>query len=203
MTAFGIKKIPTHLNPVKKGVEAKNFGLTEEAFNALKAALKDGDQRLYETIFLKHFQDCQLYLCHKDGATEQEAYDAVIETLLKFRMLLLTDKVRFGNLRYLFTLMARQQYRRTCKRQEIFTALPASASDIPEEDVQFSKEEFKLLSRAFDSLGKNCRDLLKAFYFSGTSLKNIAEESGRSPAAVRKQKSRCLSTLKKYFYHIS
>lgn len=182
---------------------AKNFGLSEEEFGRLRISLKEGNQQLYERIFLAHFEACLTYLKKKDGATHEEAYDATMETLIRFRGLLVTDKITYGNLRYLFTRMARQGLHRTRRRQGFFSELPASVAELPVEAEVFTKEEFDLLSRALNSLGRDCRELLRAFYHQRQTLKDLAAEENLSAPALRKRKSRCVATLKQYFHHIS
>lgn len=197
------KSVARHLQPVGKSQRDKNFGLSLQEFVDLQRSLREGDHRLYEQIFLLHFEDCRYYLCIYDGATPEIAYDVVMETMLRFHDLLIAGKVKYGNLRYLFTLMAHQKYVRTIKSTHRFTELLPEFHELPEETVEFSPEEYDLLSRAFRSLGKNCRDILESFYFSRCSLKEIAEQEGREAAAVRKQKSRCVARLRKYFHHLT
>jgi RNA polymerase sigma factor (sigma-70 family) len=139
----------------------------------------------------------------KDGVPYEEAYDLTMDTLLLFRELIIAGKLRYGNLRYLFTRMARQAYLRGQKKTERTTGITESCLEFAEEEPELSREEFELLGRAFKSLGKDCRELLRAFYYRRRSLKEIASEEDRAPAAVRKQKSRCVTALRRYFYHIS
>lgn len=182
----------------------KNFGLTEKEFSEMLDLLVDGDNRLFERIFLEHFNESVDYLRRRDGARQEDAYDAVMSTLLQFRDLLLRRKIQYGNLRYLFTRMARQVYQKSLHRQAKFTHSENGPPDlIDETDQPFDEETHELLSRAFSSLGKDCRELLRAFYHRHQSLKELAKEAERSAPAVRKQKSRCIATLRDYFYRIS
>lgn len=202
MSAISIKKASL-LSLSSTTAQEKNFGLTEAEFNNLLAKLKEGDQRLFEKVFLVHFEDCMSYLRRKDRATQEAAYDATMDAYLHFRTLLIAKKISYGNLRYLLTRMARQHYQRRQKRGQIFTELPDFVGELAEEEADISPEEYELLSRAFKSLGSNCRDLLRAFYYARRSLKDIAKEEGRSAPAVRKQKSRCVETLKRHFNQFS
>jgi len=181
----------------------KNFGLSRAAFEELQQSLRDGDQRLYEKIFLAHFAGCVNFLEIRDKVSKREAYDATMTTMARFCELLAAGKIRYGNMRYLFTRMARQAHQRTVKRQSIFTEMPEQAYLIPEEGPEFPDEEFAVMERAFRFLGRNCQELLKNFYFRNRTLKEIAETENRSAVAVRKQKSRCVATLKRYFYFAS
>lgn len=195
--------LPRYLSTGTKSEQEKNFGLTKTEFETLRADLQNGDQRLYERIFLQHFDDARKYLCRNDGATASAAYDAVMETMLGFRDLLAANKINYGNLRYLFTRMARQEFARTGKRGARYSDLPPEFTEIPEEDIVFLPEDYELLKRAFKMLGPACRELLRSFYFDRQTLKDIAQDQERGAPAVRKQKSRCVATLRHYFYRIS
>lgn len=195
--------VARHLHAEKKGVREKNFGLSEQEFNDLLQSLRGGDSRLYERIFLRHFEECRYYLCLYDGASPEVAYDIVMEVLLRFHDLLVAGKVKYGNLRYLFTLMAHQDYARTQKRGHRVRELRPELYELPDEKIGFSQEEYDILYRAFRSLGLNCRELLEAFYFSRQTLKEVAEQQNREAGTVRKQKSRCVAKLRKYFHHLT
>lgn len=195
--------VARHLHAEKKGAREKNFGLSAEEFAELLDSLREGDNRLYEQIFLRHFEECRYYLCQYDGATPEEAYDIVMEVMLRFHDMLLTGKAKYGNLRYLFTLMAHQDYARSKKGGNRLRELQPEQKELPDEVVGFSQEEYNILYRAFRSLGRNCRSLLEAFYFTRRNLKEVAEDQGRSATAVRKQKSRCMAKLRQNFHHLT
>lgn len=178
----------------------KNYGLSREAFEELRDALADGNRQLLERVFLAHFKNCMDYLMTHDQVTKLEAYDATMAAMLRFSELLIAGKIEYGNLRYLFTLMARQSYQATVRRQRIFTELPASAVCLADELPEFPDEEFSIMARSFKLLGADCQELLKKFYYGNLTLKEIAEQQSRPATAVRKQKSRCVERLKKYFY---
>jgi len=202
MSAVSIKKI-RQLSLSDTPVQDKNFGLSEPEFKKLLGSLGEGDHRLFEKVFLVHFEDCMNYLKRKDRAGHEDAYDATMDAYLHFRTLLLAGKVNYGNLRYLLTKMARQHFQRRQKRGQLFTEMPDFAHELKEEEVNISTEDYDLLSRAFKSLGSECRELLKAFYYARRSLKEIALDADRGAPAVRKQKSRCIATLKRYFNQLS
>ena len=198
MSAFPLRKVPP-VSLLQNSLSEKNFGLTEAEFEQLADSLAQGDQRLFERVFLTHYKDCLNYLVRKDGLPYAEAYDLTMDTLLLFRDLIIAGKIRYGNLRYLFTRMARQAHLRGKKKNDHLTGMTNSCLEFPE----LTQEEFDLLGRAFKSLGKECQRLLRAHYYFRRSLKDIAIEEDRAPATVRKQKSRCVATLRRYFHHIS
>ena len=192
-----------HLHAETKDARGKNFGLSAEEFAELLEELQQGNNRLYEQIFLLHFEECRYYLCFYKDATPEEAYDIVMEVMLRFNYLLVAGKVKYGNLRYLFTLMAHQDFARSRKGTNRYKELKPELLELPDEKIGFSQQEYDILYRAFRSLGRNCRDLLEAFYFTRRNLKQIAEDEGRTATAVRKQKSRCVAKLRKQFDHLT
>lgn len=177
----------------------KNFGLSLEEFNTLHSALINGDQRIFEKVFLAQCAECIAYLEVNDNATHADAYDATMSTLLKFRELLVHSKINYGNLRFLFTKMARQFYWRAARKNEHNTPLSQKEEDISFEENPFPDEERQLLRRAMNTLAPSCRELLKSFYFDNKNLKEIAKDLGRPHGAVRQQKSRCIKTLRSIF----
>ena len=99
--------------------------------------------------------------------------------------------------------MARQSYRQTTRRQALFTELPQEILLLTEPKPSIAEDHFTTLARAFRSLGSDCRRLLIDYYYRKRSLKDIAQTAGREAAAVRKQKSRCVVTLKRLFHSVS
>ena len=49
---------------------------------------------------------------------------------------------------------------------------------------------------AFKKLGSSCQEILKEFYFSKTSLREIAEKLNIGEASAKNKKYRCLQKLK-------
>ena len=173
----------------------KNFGLEESEFLALADALKRCDESLLEKVFLGHFGRCIKFLQKKYGAAYDDAYDATMETTLEFRLRILDNKVRYGNLNFLFTKMASQIYLRNTKKTSI--------RDITESDFEIDNkiddEDLLVLKKSWNKLGEECKALLSLNFFSGMKLNAIALQKGKSAAAIRKQKERCLSKLEKIF----
>ena len=177
---------------LKRNME-NNFGLTEKAFIDLCAQLREGDETLFELIFLKHFNDCVQFLKHKYKIDHTTAYDVSMDTILEFRQKLIQQKINYGNLRFLFTSMAGQIYLKTLrakKKTENLTSLFESEN---------MEDDFRILEKALKELGDGCRQLLKQNIYDGLELKEIAVIYGKSAAAIRKQKERCVNRLKLLF----
>jgi len=182
-------------------MEEKNFGLSANAFQALVIALKAEDETLYEKIFLAHFQDCMKYLQRKFQASQEDAYDATMDAMVVFCNRLKADKIQYGNLRFLFTQIAGQIYIRWIKKEQLNTNI--EKVDLPAPAATIDKEALLLLNKAWAMLGEKCANLLKDFYYGGITLNEIALQSEKSPATIRKQKQRCVDQLRNLFLKIS
>ena len=170
-----------------------NFGLTEKAFIELCVQLREGDESIFELIFLKHFKDCVQFLRRKYNIDHTTAYDISMDTMLEFRKKLIQEKINYGNLRFLFTSMAGQIYLkslRSKKKNENLTSLF---------DFENKEEDYKILENAMQELGDGCQKLLKQNIYDNLELKEIAMMDGKSAVAIRKQKERCINRLKLLF----
>lgn len=174
---------------------AKNFQLTETQFNEMVALLQKGDNALFKQVFIAHSGDCINYLQVTYKAEYDEAYDAMLDTMINYRQRLVDGKVSYGNLRFLFLQMASQHYVRqqTAKAKVVAT----DQFDEPEEEeLTISEDQLTMLGQAWKELGETCRDLLKMNFYDGLKLNEIAKKMDKTDAAVRKQKERCLEQLK-------
>ena len=175
----------------------KNFGLSEETFQQLIRKMKKGDDGLFETIFLSHFDICLSYVQTKYNATYPNAYDASMDALLSFCKGLMDGSIGYGNLRFLFTQMAGQYYLKWLRKESPKESI--EGIDLPDEEDSFDEKSLFRLGKAWDLLGRECRVLLKAFYYKNDQLKDIAEKHQKNPSAIRKQKQRCIEKLRGYF----
>jgi RNA polymerase sigma factor (sigma-70 family) len=181
---------------VNKNTEENNFGLTEHQFADLAAKLAQGDQRLFELAFLRHFTDCYNFLLQEDGAPADLAYDATMEALYNFRCKVEKGKIKYGNLRFLFTRMARQYYYKRLRKENHTSIEEIRVLIDEEEDVSFEEDAFILLRTAWLSLNDECKKLLHAFYYQESTLLEIASATAQGYAVVRKRKQRCVEKLR-------
>ena len=182
-------------------MEEKNFGLTELEFNTLVANLKNGDELLFERVFLMQFKQAMNYVIFKHKARKEEAYDATMDALIKFRVLLIEEKVNYGNLTFLFSKMASQNFLKGIRRAskiELRETLPEITSNTD----SYSEEEKLVLNKAWSQLGKECQVILKSFFYKNMKSQEIGELLNKSAVAVRKQKERCIHTLRVNFQKI-
>ncbi len=179
-----------------------NFNLSQEEFQQMLKALQNGDETLFEKVFLSHFKACSRFLEDRFSASPTDAYDASMEALLKFHQRLKAGKISYGNLRYLFTQMAGQIYLKS-KRLPQPQTLPDNFDIIDEPTANFSKETLAIFAQAGQNLCGDCRGLLQAFYYEKTPLIEIARKVDKTDVALRKQKQRCLEKLRKVFQKLA
>ena len=181
---------------------AKNFGLSPKDYIELCNKLKAGDESLFQTIFLAHFEDCMKYLQRKYNLQHEQAYDTTMDTLLLFRRRILDGKISYGNIRFLFTQMASQLYLKATNKTPQLVEESALSGMLDEVEESIDGEVLSALNKAWEQLCDNCMQLLKRFYYEKASLKEIAEDQQKNAAALRKQKQRCVEKLRVHFKQV-
>ncbi len=174
----------------------KNFGLTKEKFAVLLQELKEGNETLFEEIFLSNFQKTCFFIKKKCKISYDEAYDITMNTLLDYRLRLLDGKIVYGNLKSLFRQMAYHNFVKTVreseKKEKVLKLNYREAPVLENEE----RDLFNMLENAFKKLELKCKNLLDKFYYLGISYEDLAREEKISYQAIRKRKERCISKLK-------
>ena len=176
--------------------------MTETAFHNMHQKLMKGDESLFLKIFSTHFQDCRNYLMDKHGVSHEKAYDICMETLLDFREKLMDQKIKFGNLRFLFTRMAVNKFideSKKSKKTVEAVHFMFNQNKIKEIDKELY---YELLQKAMCSLKESHRQLIEDIFFAQKDMKHIAEEYNTSYVNIRKKKERLLSKLKTTFFDL-
>lgn len=180
----------------------RNFGLTEKDFNEMVVNMRQGDEKLFEQIFLSHFSSCMQFLKTNYKVDHSVAYDISMDTLMDFREGLTQNKYSYGNLRFLFTRMATQRLIKE-KRKSSKLQLVDEFSDVEDENPVDFQEELNFVRQALAKLDPKKQHLLKQFYFNKLKLKEIASTENKSHCAIRKQKERSIIALKNNYLSIS
>ena len=178
----------------------KNLDLTEIDFIELTHKLRQGDEQLFEKIFIGFFEKNLNLLKVKYQASHENAYDCVMWAMLRMRQMLLEDKISYGNLDNYFSRMAVTRYIKQQSRKREFPT-----EELPEleigEDPFIDDETLIRLNKAWSRLCKSCQQLLKGYYYDKIDLKELTvllEDT--SPANTRKRKERCLKKLRGFFF---
>lgn len=183
----------------------QNFGLKAAEFAQLRGELLRGDESLFEHVFVKHFDDCRVYLIRNCAAQADDAYDITVETIIAFRKRLLENKVEYGNLRFYFTKMAKDSYLKWLeknKRMPVSELVVNEADRSDEADDGFDEDQLIVLDSAWAKMGEDCKSLLKSHVYDGLQLKLIAQSLNEAEANIRKRKERCMDRLKSYFFEL-
>lgn len=179
--------------------EEVNFGLSQEEFEQLEIDLRRGDDALFKQIFLSQVEESIQYVVRRFRADYNEAYDCVLDTLVKFHRRIAERKVTYGNLRFLFTRMATQEYQAMKKKESKMRVVEEDFASLPLGDT-YSDEQLEKLEAAWAQLGDECKKILKMNYYMGLNLAEISEITDKSHASIRKQKQRCKEALKKFYF---
>jgi RNA polymerase sigma factor (sigma-70 family) len=197
------KMISTKILRKHKKRMDKNFGLSEDTFNILQQKLQDGDRTLFEKVFLSNFEDCLLFVQRKHQLQRSDAYDITMDALLLLYQKLFEGKVYYGNLRFLFLQMANQIYLKQQQGTKTYGYLDEIGIELPNNNPHEDAKIVDLLNKALNKLCDNCRKLMTRIYYEGASMKKIAEDQGKKPEAIRKQKQRCMEKLRKAFQEVN
>ena len=172
---------------------SKNFGLTESEYNDLYNKLNSGDELLFEVTFMTHFEPAMKYLMNMNGASHDDAYDVVMNVLIEFRRRILDGKVKYGNLKFMFTQMCVQRYKRE-KGKKLDVTEYGYLSEYQDEPID--EELYQLLDKAMDKLGERCQQIIQDVYYAKTAYKVLEKKYKTTAANLRKQKERCITKLK-------
>ena len=183
-------------NLTSNPIRSKNFGLTKAEFDQLAISLKEGKEELFEKIFLSHFDNCKQFLVTNHKASYELAYDITMDTLIQFRQRIITNKTTYGNLRYLFTVMASQnliKHHQKKGKQVDLSPFYVEGSSVKSEAV------YEALAHAWNALEKDSKSVLEEYYYKKTPLIKIANTLGIADSTMRKKKQRCLEKLRNLF----
>ncbi len=191
-------KIASDVIPLNNGSPNQNFGLRQDEFEEMLEQMQTGQDQLFEHIFLAHFDDCRKFLSSKFSMEYEVSYDITMDTMLEFRLKLLQGKIVYGNLRYLFTRMASNNYLSHMSYEQ---RLKQVLRDEEIEEI-YQEDRFDKLTVAWKSLDESERTILTQYYYEDRSLKDIADANQVNDATLRKKKQRALDSLREVFLKI-
>lgn len=190
---FAYYKVSSMDPEEKKAYNQKNFGLSFEEFEDLVEELRKGNESLFETTFLRHFEMAMNYLKSKLSADRDNAYDVTMNVMLEFRSRLIEGKVKYGNLQFIFTKMCSQRYMRMMGKKldvDEYTYINKH------EDKPIDEETFQLLDKSIEKMGDACKKIIHDIYYKKLNYKDLEQKYDKSSSSLRKQKERCITKLK-------
>jgi DNA-directed RNA polymerase specialized sigma24 family protein len=171
----------------------KNFGLNEENFKILLNELQEGKENLFEKIFKNHFKECKKYLIFKFGASHDDAHDTTMDTMIRFREMLIAKKLYYGNLYFSFTQMASQAYLKNTKIQDSYEELELGDINLP---TEIYEDLSPVAEKALCGCDENCQKIVRFYVYEGLKHEQIARIMGKNVAAIRQDYSRCLKKIR-------
>ena len=173
-----------------------NFGLTRKEFDFFLDNIKRGDESLFIKVFNGHFKRSVVYIRNKFSISEQQAYDVCMDTLVDFRSKLKADKIKYGNLRYLFTKMAANMYLDNIREKvKVKDAVAVFMGEHYKQEIE-DKEFLMLVNRAIESLDDGQKVFIRDIFYHSKQRDQILEEHNISYDTFRKRKQRALEKLK-------
>jgi len=191
--------VTNKLKVIETSTTKRNFGLTEEVFLQYASKTKEGDESLFLHISNVHFEPCISYLKIKFKVNEDDAYDICLDTMLKFREKILKDKLKYGNLSYLYTRMASNVFLDRVKMSnKVEQAIDFFQTD--DESYKLNEDQFiEILDESINKLDPENKELLDRIYFEDVEIHEISKKMNISYPAFRKRKQRMLEKLKSIF----
>ena len=152
--------------------------------------------RIYRTDFLK--------FALRYGLSESDCLDTYHDVMISFyenvkegKLTTLTSSLKT----YLFSigkyslLNQLKSKKRTTSTETIYPEIEIAADQYLEK-IELTHRQ-QIIEKAFEQLGKKCRELLTLFYYHGYSIKNIKNTMDyNTDNTVKATKSRCMKSLK-------
>jgi DNA-directed RNA polymerase specialized sigma subunit len=122
--------------------------------------------------------------------------------MIEFRSKLKQGKIKYGNIRFLYTKMAVHKYLDDLKRKsQINEAIGIFLGD--RSSFNFTDSEFlSILNTSIDSLEATQRHMIKEIFYSGKNIEQIISDNRITNSTFRKRKQRSLNKLKTTFLEL-
>lgn len=179
---------------------SQNFGIGPREFDNMLRRLRNGDESLFERVFLAQFHETTKFLQSRFKMSHEEAHEHTMEALLSFRRKMLLGKIRYGNLKSLFFRIATNTFYDSKKKEQrsqnaIDTFL---ASSIP--NIEDKEELFEVLDTVLNDIDPSDRHLIEELFAREKDMKDLSVELGVTYSALRKRKERILKKISKIFF---
>lgn len=178
-----------------------NFGLTKADFLRSIENMRHGDDSFITHNMVHQLPESMRYLQNRFQITKEVAYDTCMNTFLIFREKLLSDKISYGNLRYLFTRMCQNQFIDGQKKKNKTQSAIDNLHLHTELECTSQETFFAILDKAIEQLSKEQQQLIRDIYYSGLSLNEIAIKHNISYDLIRKKKERILKKLRSLYFN--
>lgn len=118
-----------------------------------------------------------------------------MEAIIKLRNRIVSNKVKYGNLKFFLNQLAIQIYQRSKGKNSRIVFDDEPLLHLAEEETDYPEDQIEKLKKALSLLGETCQKIIKMSFQYEMKSQDIALSLDMSAAAVRKQKERCKKKL--------
>lgn len=172
----------------------------------LVSAIESNNEAVLKKLYQGNYPRVEAYILKNSGTMPQakdiyqEAFLAVWQNIKKGAFQPQNESALQG---YLFQIAKNKwtdflrsaSFKKTVHTDDFFS-LTEETSGI--EEATIKEAQLQQAMKAFTKLGKECKQLLSAFYFQHQSLREIAETFKIGEASARNKKYRCMQQLKEW-----
>lgn len=171
-------------------------------------AIRRNDDKILEQIYLDGFPKVRKFVLSNQG-TEDEAKDVYQEAFLAAWQNVKNDTFIPANKSaiqgYLYRIATNKwldwlrspKYKKTQKEDNSFY----SNQTADEGEDESLEDKYLQLEQGFKTLGEDCKELLKSFYYLKMGMKELAIKFGWTSQTVKNNKYRCMEKLRKMILH--
>lgn len=180
------------------------MGNTQQTVDQTLKGFQRNDAKVMSSIYSQVFPKVRAHVL-KNSGNEEHAKDIFQEAFVVCWRNIKEEKFTEGNVSgYLFTIAKNKwtdflrspRFKRTTSVDTQTYLKVVSDNPVEVNDANEEEHRRKALLLAMDQLGKNCKTLLKLFYFERRSMDEISREMGMAPNSARNQKYRCMEKLR-------
>lgn len=185
----------------------KTFDLTPEA--ELLEALRLEIPEAYEHLYRQFYRMTASYVT-QNGGSGDDAQDVFQETLValvknirkpEFALQAKLSTYLYAIAKKIWLYRQRGQTANTpIENQTFVQQIPDATDEMLTEKTTHEKKHL-MMARIFATIGADCRELLRRYYYEDTPLKDIAGMMGFTEAFVRVKKNRCMNDFRARITH--
>lgn len=169
----------------------------------LVSGFKKNDQKVMQEVYQITFPKFRSHVL-KNSGNDAQAKDVFQEAFIAcWRNIKENKLAESSNVEaYLFTIakhkwidfLRSSNFRKTVHAEHLSSL--AMVPNDNEADETEKESRRKILQRALQQLGANCKNMLQLFYFERKSMDVISAELNIAPTSARNQKYRCMEKLR-------
>ncbi|MAY21614.1 MAG: hypothetical protein CMC74_02435 [Flavobacteriaceae bacterium] len=174
---------------------------------ALVSKIKLNDEAVLKQLYQDNYTKVEAYVLKNNGTMPQakdlyqDAFITLWQNIKQDKFIPKNESALQG---YLYQIaknkwldfLRSSRYKKTNLLRDEDSAMSESFEEIEKNTALENEAKIKSTMEAFKKLGSSCQEILKEFYFSKTSLREIAEKLNIGEASAKNKKYRCLQKLK-------